>query len=62
MAVAALDDPPTESKATEMSLAERLAVPLKRRCSRKCVEPRWLSLSSREPTPTETETDTDGAP
>ena len=60
--MAALEDPPTESKAMEISLADRLSVPLNSRCSRKWVEPRWLSLSSREPTPTETETETEGAP
>lgn len=32
-AVSALDSPPTLSKATAMSRAERLFVPLKRRCS-----------------------------
>ena len=36
-----------------MSIAERRAVPLKSRCSRKCVEPWWPVASSREPTPTQ---------
>src|SRR4051794_26417015 len=36
-----------------MSIADRRAVPLKSRCSRKCVEPWWPVASSREPTPTQ---------
>src|SRR5690606_1011943 len=35
-----------------MSIAVRRSVPLKSRCSRKSVEPKWPSVSSRDPTPT----------
>jgi len=38
-AVSALCSPPTASKEIAMSSAVRLVVPLKSRCSRKCVDP-----------------------
>src|SRR3954466_4289828 len=44
--------------AEEMSIAERLFVPLYSRCSRKCDTPDWDRVSSREPTPTHTPNDT----
>src|SRR3954453_5077507 len=44
--------------ADEMSMAERLFVPLYSRCSRKCDTPDWDRVSSREPTPTHTPNDT----
>jgi hypothetical protein len=53
-AVKALNSPPTASRATEMSSAERSGVPLKSRCSRKCEQPCRVGDSSREPTPTHT--------
>ena len=55
-AVSAFDSPPTLSKATAISRAERLFVPLNRRCSRKCVDPAVRGPSSREPTGTHRET------
>src|SRR3954451_4447521 len=54
LAVKALNSPPTASSCTEMSSAERSAVPLKSRCSRKCEQPSNAADSSREPTPTHT--------
>ena len=51
MEVAALDSPPIMSKASAMSWASRVAVPLNSRCSRKWVEPSWPGTSSRLPTP-----------
>ena len=51
-AVKALNSPPTASSATEMSSAERSAVPLNNRCSRKCEQPCRDGDSSRDPTST----------
>ena len=62
LAVAAFEDPPTESNATEMSLAFLREVPLNNKCSRKCVEPNVPGSSSLEPTATEAAIATDGAP
>ena len=53
-AVKALNSPPTASSSIEMSSADRSAVPLKSRCSRKCEQPCSAGVSSREPTPTQT--------
>ena len=50
-AVKALNSPPTASSDTEMSSADRVGVPLKSRCSRKCDAPDIVGDSSREPTP-----------
>jgi hypothetical protein len=51
-AVNAFMSPPTRSTACAMSRAERVSLPLKRRCSRKCETPLSCSGSSRAPTPT----------
>ncbi len=53
--------PPTRSTASAISSAERSAVPLKRRCSRKWDAPARASGSSRAPTCAHTPTATDGA-
>ena len=62
LAVKALNSPPTASSSTEMSIALRLRVPLKSRCSRKCEQPCSVGVSSREPTPTQTPTLADRTP
>src|SRR5690606_36218798 len=46
--------PPMPSTSNAMSVAERSAVPLNSRCSRKCDAPASASGSSRPPTPTHT--------
>src|SRR5689334_19350248 len=61
-AVNALNSPPTSSSATEMSSAERVGVPLKSRCSRKCEAPERDGDSSRDPTPTHTPMEADRTP
>ncbi len=53
MVVKALKSPPTSSTASAMAVADRSAVPLNSRCSRKCDEPARLSSSSRDPVPTQ---------
>ena len=53
MVVKALKSPPTSSTASAMADADRSAVPLNSRCSRKWDEPARLSSSSREPVPTQ---------
>ena len=54
--------PPTRSTAREMPLAERVAVPLNSRCSRKWLTPAWWAASSREPISTHAPIATDRAP
>jgi hypothetical protein len=61
LAVAAFEEAPTESNASAISFAERFLVPLKSRCSKKCVEPNCPSSSSLEPTETLMAIDTLGA-
>src|SRR6478735_9235852 len=61
-AVKALNSPPTSSSSTEMSSAERVGVPLKSRCSRKCEAPDRDGDSSRDPTPTHTPMEADRTP
>ena len=51
--------PPTESMARAMASAERVAVPLKTRCSMRCEMPPRSSGSTREPVSTQTPTATD---
>src|SRR5690625_2433179 len=51
--VNAFISPPTDSSAAEISTAERFAVPLNNRCSRKCDAPASSGGSSRDPTPTQ---------
>ena len=53
--------PPTRSTASAISRAERSAVPLNSRCSRKCDTPASSAGSSRTPTPTQTPVATDRA-
>ena len=53
MVVKALKSPPTSSTASAMAEGERVAVPLKRRCSRKWDAPASLPSSSRAPVPTQ---------
>ena len=61
-AVKALNSPPTSSRETEMSSADREGVPLKSRCSRKCDAPDRVGDSSRDPTPTHTPMAADRTP
>ena len=53
MPVAALTEAPSPSKRSEISIAEKRAVPLNSRCSRKCETPAWAGVSSREPVRTQ---------
>jgi hypothetical protein len=53
LAVKAFTSPPTASKASAMSRAVRLLVPLNSRCSRKCEDPLIRGGSSREPASTQ---------
>src|SRR5688500_11199062 len=57
--VAALADAPMPSIFSEISIAEKRSVPLKRRCSRKCESPSWPSASSRDPVRTHSPRATD---
>src|SRR6476659_1673683 len=61
-AVNALNSPPTSSRETEMSNAERDGVPLNSRCSRKCEAPDSCGDSSRDPTPTHTPMEAERTP
>ena len=59
LVVKALQSPPTSSSDSAMAAAERVGVPLKSRCSRKCDAPASSSDSSREPEPTQYATATE---